>query len=145
MQSPRGDTDDQREVYDIFTKLSVDGVLPVDAVAPALRNLNQYLTKAAFAELANEIPQQGVHFEEFLALFQSVQELNANDADLIEAFSSLDKTKTGFIKSSDVAKLLQDLGGLSSEAAAAVVETTDGPDGTMSFDAVVAAIGEFVG
>jgi Ca2+-binding EF-hand superfamily protein len=146
MQSPRGDTEDQREVFDIFAKLSKDNVLPVDSIVPALRNLNQYITANAFGELEKEIPSQGVSFEEFFALFQNVQELNINDSDLIEAFSSLDKSKSGFIKGEEVAKLLQDLGGLSSEAAADVVASgTDGPDGTMSYDAVVSAIGEFMG
>lgn len=145
MQSPRGDTEEQREVYDIFSKLSKDNVLPVASILPALRSLNQYLTASAFAELEKEIPAEGVSFEVFLQLFQNVQELNANDADLIEAFGSLDKSRSGFIKTTEVAKLLQDLGGLSAEAAAAVVENADGPNETMSFDAVVAALGEFVG
>jgi Ca2+-binding EF-hand superfamily protein len=145
MQSPRGDTEEQREVYDIFTKLSKDGVLPVASILAALRNLGQYLTAASFAELEKEIPAQGVTFEEFLSMFQNVQEINASDADLIEAFGSLDKSRSGYIKSNEVEKLLQDLGGLSAEAAAVVVENADGPDSTMSYDAVVAAISEFVG
>ncbi|CUG88870.1 calmodulin, putative [Bodo saltans] len=145
MQSPRGDTEEQREVYDIFSKLSKDGVLPVSSTQSALRSLGQYLTAAAFSELEKEIPAQGVTFEEFLGLFQNVQEINASDADLIEAFGSLDKSRSGFIKSTEVAKLLQDLGGLSAEAAAVVVENADGPNSTMSYDAVVTAISEFVG
>lgn len=145
MQSPRGDTEDQREVFDVFEKFSVDGVLPESAVIPALRHLNQYLTNSAHAELEKEFPAKGLTFEDFLTLFQVVQDLTSHeDQVIVEAFASLDKERTGFIESEQFKTLIVDIAKLPEEEAQALVESsvdsTSEDASKISFNAVVEAI-----
>lgn len=141
MQSPRGDTDEQRDVYDVFARFAVDGSLPNDKVPAVLRNLRQYLSRAAQAELEKDLPaDQAIDFQEFLSVLHAVQEQNADDADLIEAFSTLDKDKTGFVEAVEVAQLLVQFGGLSEEDASAMV-APDGPNNTISYAALHDAVG----
>lgn len=158
MQSPRGDNDETRDIHEVFDKFatsSAEGrLLPADKIVVALRFLGQYLTEEGLAELSKEFPAGGVKFDDFLVLLNTVQEMNANEADLMDAFAGLDTERTGTIALTQFKDLLMNVGKMSEEEATGVIaaakeaEGSEGEDGAaadkVTYGFVVRAIGAFI-
>ena len=167
MQSPREDREEERELFDVFTRYATSDASDDEPASPsrataarlteantilALRTLGQYLRLDTKTEIFKEFPSNGAAFNDFVTLSKTVKESNEPFADVMEAFSAMDEAKTGYVTAEKLLDVLKNAAGLDEATSEAVLERAkegaleaEQPEGTLSFDAVTTAISEFLG